>query len=139
MKQLNVSEPAATLYLQVLALHDPTTANIKRWNQWPTKELAAASAELVAGEYVVVAKRERAGREIFLPGGWEPLKQPNLPIETWKLSMFGHHDTERLRGGSAAAIVCEGSIGGAFRIAWKRVTAGDSPRYQDAITKKKKK
>ena len=102
-------------------------------------QYATASSELAAGEHVVVAKRERAGRDIFLPGGWEPLKQPNLPIETWKLTMFGHHDAEHLRGGSADVIVCEGSIGGAFRIAWQRVMAGDTPRYQEAITKKKKK
>ncbi len=138
-KKLKVSESAAALYLQVLALYDPTAANVKRWNQWATKDYAAAASELVAAGHLVEAKRERAGRDIFLPGGWEPLKQPNLPIESWKLPLFGHANTDRLRGGSADRIVLHGSIAGHFQSTWSRIEHGDIPRYEDTITKKKRK
>jgi hypothetical protein len=138
-KKLKVSDSAAALYLQLLALHDPTAANVKRWNQWSTKEYAAAAKELVATEHVVEAKRERAGRDYFLLGGWEPLKQPNLPIESWKLPLFGYSNTEQLRGGGADRIVLQGSIAAHFESAWSRFEQGDVPRYEEAVTKKKRK
>lgn len=138
-KKLKASESAATLYLQVLALHDPTAANVKRWNQWSTKEYAAAAKELVEAAHLVEAKRERAGRDVFLPGGWEPLKIPNLPIESWKLPLFGYTNTDRLRGGGAERIVLHGSIAAHFRSAWSRIEQGDVPRYEEVATKKKRK
>jgi hypothetical protein len=138
-KRMKTSEAAATLYLQVLALHDPTAANIKRWNQWTTKEYTTAAKELMNGHHIVEAKRERAGRDIFLPGGWEALKTPNLPIESWKLPLFGYTGTDSLRGGGATRIVLHGSIIAHFESAWTRIEQGDVPRYEEAITKKKRK
>ncbi|MGV3484396.1 MAG: DNA-binding protein, partial [Planctomycetaceae bacterium] len=138
-KKLKVSTEAAALYLQVLALHDPTAVNVKRWNGWSTKEYAAAAKELVDAEHLVEAKRERAGRDIFLPGGWEPLKQPNLPIESWKLPLFGHANADRLRGGGADRILLLDSIAAHFQAAWSRAEQGDVPRYDEALTKKKRK
>jgi hypothetical protein len=129
-KQLQVSTAAATLYLQVLALHDPTNAKINQWNGWTSKQLGAASAELIAGEHLVEAKRSRAGRTHFLPGGWEPLKAPNLPLETWKLTMFGYANTDALRGGDANLIVCPRPAADQFHLAWQRVKSGDAPKYE---------
>ncbi len=130
MKQLPLSEEAAVFYLQLLSLHDCTSVNVKTWNAWTTAQLKTATSELVDGEHVVTAKRGRAGRDVFLPGGWEPLKLPNLPIETWKLPMFGHQNTDQLRGGSASLIVCPRSVGDQFRLAWQRVVDGDPPKYE---------
>ena len=138
-KQLKVDEMAAALYLQILALSDPTSANLKLWNGWSTKQIQSFSATLLEKELLVEAKRERAGREIFLPGGWEPLKTPNLPIETWKLPMFGYKNTEQLRGGMAKFIVYEGPIASLFENAWNRWKAGDVPAYAEAPTKSNKK
>jgi hypothetical protein len=141
-KQLDVEPSAATLYLQLLALPDPTTSNIKTWNGWNAKQYQNAAMQLVAKEFVLQAKRERAGREHFLPGGWEALKAPNLPIETWKLALYGYENTESLRGGSAEKIVPQGSIASLFQRAWKRWLDGDRPAYTEApikTTKPKKK
>ena len=138
-KVLKVDEMAAALYLQILALPDPTLANLKMWNGWSTKQIQSSSATLLEKELLVEAKRERAGREQFLPGGWEPLKAPNLPIETWKLSMFGYENTELLRGGMAEFIVFEGPIATLFETAWNRWKAGDVPAYAEAPTKSSKK
>jgi hypothetical protein len=138
-KQLKVDEMAAALYLQILALSDPTSANLKLWNGWSTKQIQSFSATLLEKELLVEAKRERAGREIFLPGGWEPLKTPNLPIETWKLPMFGYENIEPLRGGMAEFIVFEGPIASLFEKAWNRWKAGDVPAYAEAPTKSNKK
>jgi hypothetical protein len=138
-KQLKVDEMAAALYLQILALSDPTSANLKLWNGWSTKQIQSFSATLLEKELLVEAKRERAGREIFLPGGWEPLKTPNLPIETWKLPMFGYENIEPLRGGMAEFIVYEGPIACLFENAWNRWKAGDVPAYAETPTKSNKK
>ncbi len=138
-KKLQVDEMAAALYLQILALPDPTSANIKLWNGWNAKQIQAFSEPLLEKELVVEAKRERAGRELFLPGGWETLKAPNLPIETWKLSLFGYENTEPLRGGMAEFIVFEGPIASLFEEAWNRWKAGDVPAYTEAPIKTKKK
>ena len=132
-KDQGISDHAATLYLQILALPDPTSKNIQGWNGWKPAEYKKAAAELVDKELVVSAKRSRAGRDIFLPGGWEPLKLPNLPVETWKLSMYGHDGTDRLRGGNAALLVCKRPVPSQFRFAYNRVTEGDAPRYEETL------
>jgi hypothetical protein len=137
-QQLKVDEMAAALYLQILALPDPTSANIKLWNGWSAKQIKSSNAALLEKELVVEAKRARAGRELFLPGGWEPLKSPNLPIETWKLPMFGYENPDRLRGGMAEFIVFEGPITSLFEMAWNRWKAGDVPAYAEAPNQSKK-
>ncbi|TWU01630.1 DNA-binding protein [Neorhodopirellula pilleata] len=133
-KKFKISEEAATWYLQLLALHDCSDARIKQWNGWSAAQLKKTKPELLDGGLVVTAKRSRAGRDVFLPGGWEALKLPNLPIETWKLPMFGHTNTDRLRGGYAGLIVCPRPVGEQFRVAWQRVVDGDAPKYEEAMT-----
>lgn len=132
-KKCKLSEDAATLYLQLLALPDCTAVNIKSWNDWTTARFKKASEELVAGEYVVSAKRSRAGRDVFLPGGWEALKLPNLPIETWKLPLFGYTNSEPLRGGYASLIVCPRTLPDQFAKAWQRIEDGDTPKYEEEM------
>ncbi len=89
-------------------------------------------------ELVVEAKRERAGESCF--ARWlGTTKSTNLPIETWKLSLFGYENTEPLRGGMAEFIVFEGPIASLFEEAWNRWKAGDVPAYTEAPIKTKKK
>jgi hypothetical protein len=137
-KQLSLDHSAAILYLQFLALPDPTTSNIKAWNQWKTNQFQSAASLLLEKELIVQAKRERAGREYFLPGGWEAIKAPNLPLETWKLPLYGYESTDSLRGGTAEKIVPLGSITSLFQQAWKRWLDGDRPAYAEAPIKQSK-
>ncbi|GGY10680.1 hypothetical protein GCM10010299_13280 [Streptomyces tanashiensis] len=84
--ELGVGEDAAALYLQLAALAAPTDRNVRRWNGWSTTRHAEVRAELLATGAVLEAKRARAGRTLFLPGGWTELKAPHLPLETVKLT-----------------------------------------------------
>jgi hypothetical protein len=133
--ELGLGADAAALYLQLLALPDPTDRNVAQWTGWKPARLKAARAELAATDLVVEAKRPRAGRSLFLPGGWLALKVPHLPLERWKLPL--------LIGG-------EGAISGLgivipvappprlFDLAWARVRAGDPPRFDDLVTERRR-
>ncbi|WP_166824249.1 hypothetical protein [Thalassoroseus pseudoceratinae] len=127
-----IDESAAALYLQVLSLPDPTTANLKLWNDWKTAELNKAVKELKAKELVLEAKRSRAGRSFFLPGGWEALKLPHLPIETWKLPLFGiERDSEGGLVMPLSRILPTKPVHQLFHDAWERVKNGDEPEYEE--------
>lgn len=132
MKELSVSEDAAMYYLQLLTLADPTDANVKAWNDWKTATLKKATSELLETERVLEAKRSRAGRKVFLPGGWEALKTPHLPLETWKLSLF---DIARDSSGRPAPplsrILPLRPVHQLFAQAWQRVIDGDEPKYEE--------
>jgi hypothetical protein len=134
--QFGIRKESASLYLQVLALPDPTQKNLCTWNSWSTKQLAEYAQELIAKELVVQAKRSRSSRDIFLPGGWEALAAPNLPIESWKLPMYGYQNTEALRGGGAEMIVWQETVDELFQRAWQRVCTGDAPRYEEVEPKR---
>ncbi|MEJ8640444.1 hypothetical protein WKI68_01365 [Streptomyces sp. MS1.HAVA.3] len=86
---------AAALYLALLAMPDPTDRNTARWTGWKPARLKAARAELAATDLVVEAGRSRAGRTLFLPGGWSDMSSPTLPVEQWKLPMYGLTAGER--------------------------------------------
>ncbi|MDL4777430.1 DNA-binding protein [Actinomadura xylanilytica] len=121
---------AAGVYLALLALPDPTDRNVARWTGWKPARLKAARAELAASGLVVEGRRARAGRSLFLPGGWEALKTPHLPLETWKLPFF-HVLESPLWGGkkrtALGAILPYEPVPGLFRRAWQRVQDGDAP------------
>lgn len=136
---LNLSSETATLYLQLLALPDPTMKNVRQWNDWSAKEWTEATDDLIAKELVVQAKRPRAGRDVFLPGGWEALALPNLPIESWKLPLFGYDSIDAFRGYNAELIVCQDTLHALFQRAWERVAAGDPPRYEEAQLQRERK
>jgi hypothetical protein len=123
-----LSADAATLYLQLLALPDPTDRNVARWTGWKPARLTAARKELAATEHVVEAKRTRAGRSLFLPGGWLALRAPHLPVERWKIPLL----TLEEDGSSALDVVVPvAPLPRLFELAWQRITAGDTPRFDE--------
>ncbi|MFC5644851.1 DNA-binding protein [Kitasatospora cinereorecta] len=117
---------AAALYLMLLAMPDPTDRNTARWTGWRPARLKAARAELAATDLVVEASRTRAGRTLFLPGGWSEQRSPYLPLETWKLPLL-------LGGGSTALGVQLPAEppAGLYRRAWQRLLDGDLPRFEE--------
>ncbi|MEV6848221.1 hypothetical protein [Actinoplanes sp. NPDC051411] len=116
--RFGLSLDAAAYYLQVLALPDPTDKAVQGWNGWKPARLKAAQQELVAAKLLVAAKRERAGRGVFLPGGWQPDRAPRLPMETWKQPLYPGRRVTR-------------SLPELFAAAWARIVEGDVPRYRD--------
>lgn len=131
-KKFEVSENAAAYYLQVLTLHDPTDKNVKTWNGWTAAQIKKAAAELVERDLVLEAKRARAGRKVFLPGAWEALKSPHLPLETWKLPLY---QLDRAASGYTEPILDRilplEPVDSLFDKAWKRLASGDVPRYEE--------
>ncbi|MEP3482475.1 MAG: hypothetical protein ABJZ55_24755 [Fuerstiella sp.] len=131
-KAKELSEEGAAYYLQLLCLPDPTDRNVKRWNNWTPATLKKASNELLESNLVLEAKRARAGRKLFLPGGWEALKAPHLPLETWKLPLFNmYRDTYDRATPVLPLIVPLQPVHTLFEAGWKRITSGDEPRYEE--------
>ncbi|MER5350015.1 hypothetical protein ABT093_06750 [Kitasatospora sp. NPDC002551] len=130
-KTHELGEDAAVVYLQLLALPDPTDRNVARWTGWKPARLKKARAELLASGLVVEAKRARAGRTLFLPGGWQEAKAPGLPVETWKAGLYPlptHH-----------AALPKLPVPELFTRAWQRVTDGDAPGFEQLQTGKRRK
>ncbi|MGV9342319.1 hypothetical protein [Streptomyces sp. NPDC003688] len=119
-----LGEDAAVLYLQLLALPDPTDRNRTRWTGWKPARAKKARAELTASGLVVEAKRPRAGRTLFLPCGWRDLKSPALPVETWKEGLY-----------PVGRAVPPLPVPELFHRAWERVRAGDGPAYEELTTR----
>lgn len=82
----DVSQDAAALLLQTLALPEPTKANVLLWNQWGSPQYDSAAAELVKRKLVVQASVPGAGRKIFGLGTIVKKTKLNLPIEASKTS-----------------------------------------------------
>ncbi|MFF5158258.1 hypothetical protein ACFY3N_18805 [Streptomyces sp. NPDC000348] len=122
-----LGEDAAALYLQLLALPDPTDRNRARWTGWKPAHAKKARAELAATGLVVEAKRARAGRTLFLPCGWLDLKSPGRPVEIWKQGLYPVHD----RAGAVPLL----PVPELFTRAWDRVRAGDAPAYEELTTR----
>ncbi|WP_223206202.1 hypothetical protein [Streptomyces xanthii] len=122
-----IGADAAALYLQLLALPDPTDRNVARWTGWKPARLKKARAELAATDLVVEAKRARAGRALFLPGGWLALKSPALPVEAWKSGLYP------VPGDSRAVPMLP--VPELFAVAWQRVRSGDVPAYEELTTR----
>ncbi|MFK3728679.1 DNA-binding protein [Streptomyces sp. NPDC088090] len=124
---------AATLYLMLLALPDPTDRNTARWTGWKPARLKAARAELAATDLVVSAVRARAGRSLFLPGAWVDQPAPLLPVEQWKLSLFGVPAGGRPLLG---ALVPAEPVAELYARAWRRIADGDLPRFEELKVKR---
>ncbi|MEU6311021.1 DNA-binding protein [Streptomyces sp. NPDC047014] len=124
---------AATLYLVLLAMPDPSDRNTARWTGWKPARLKAARAELAATELVVTADRSRAGRSLFLPGGWADMPSPTLPVEQWKLPLYGLTAGGRPPLGVLAPAE---PVAALYRRAWQRVREGDVPRFEELKVKR---
>jgi hypothetical protein len=127
-KEYGLGEDAATLYLMLLAMPDPTDRMTARWTGWKPARLKAARAELAATDLVVGATRTRAGRSLFLPGGWAEQPAPRVPLERWKLPLFDIVDGDRA---SFGVIVPTEPVADLYRRAWQRVREGDAPRFEE--------
>lgn len=128
--KLQLSESAATLFLQTLTLAEPGIKQVQQWNGWSAPVYRKAAAELVEHGLVLEAKRARAGRSHFLPGGWEDLKAPNLPLESWKFPLYG---LERSAGSlrvPLGIVLPLQPLHQLFEAAWARVEAGQGPAYE---------
>lgn len=124
-KEHGLSEDAAAVYLMLLAMPDPTDRHVARWTGWKPARLRQARAELAATDLVVEATRNRAGRSLFLPGGWTELRSPRLPLEHWKAPLFDlaeDQNTPLVPAEPAAAL---------YGRAWRRVRDGDAPRFAE--------
>ncbi|MEU8620629.1 DNA-binding protein [Streptomyces sp. NPDC048623] len=119
---------AATLYLMLLAMPDPTDRNTARWTGWKPARLKAARAELAGTDLVVSAVRARAGRSLFLPGAWAEQSSPVLPVEQWKLPMYGVGAGNQPVLG---ALVPTEPAAELFARAWRRILDGDVPRFEE--------
>ncbi|GAA2658799.1 MULTISPECIES: hypothetical protein [Actinosynnema] len=122
---------AAALYLQLLALPDPTDANAARWTGWKPARLKKARAALADTDLVVGGKRSRAGRSLFLPGGWLDQRKPRLPLEVWKTSLYGG---VTYPDHSTGVIAPAEPVADLFARAWERVLTGDAPAYDQLTT-----
>jgi hypothetical protein len=138
-KKRKLSEDAAVLYAQLLAVPDPTAANVGAWNGWPAAQVKKAAAELVGRKLVLEATRARAGRSIFLPGEWVELKAPWLPIEAWKLGHLVEFDLNPREPCPAGGPLVLRPFEELFAAAWQRVLSGDEPVYEEVKRKKKSK
>ncbi|MFJ9896034.1 DNA-binding protein [Streptomyces sp. NPDC091280] len=127
-KEYDLGEDAATLYLMLLAMPDPTDRATARWTGWKPARLKAARAELAATDLVVQATRTRAGRSLFLPGGWAEQPSPRVPLERWKLPLFDLVVNDQAPLG---VIVPTEPAADLYRRAWQRVREGDAPRFEE--------
>ncbi|WP_017589733.1 hypothetical protein [Nocardiopsis ganjiahuensis] len=126
---LGLSEDAARLYLQFLALLEPTDKLVRAVNGWTPARHRKAGAELQERGLVLAAKRSRAGRTLFLPGEWVEVKQaPNLPFENWKRTLYGLQGSgSGLHGSLYGRHLPVRPLPEIFAEAWQRVRAGDAP------------
>ena len=131
-KKYDLSDNGAIAYLQMLAMHDCSSKNLKLWNDWSTGDYNKAMKELEEAKLLLKAKRSRAGRNHFLPGGWEEMKAPDLPIETWKVPLFQlrRNDNGKVKGPLNAILPLD-PCHLLFEKAWQRVLDGDQPSYEE--------
>jgi hypothetical protein len=114
---------AAALYLQLLAGPDPTVRRIREWNGWDGPAFERAAAQLVQRGLAIRARRPRAGRDLFLPGPWDELKAPDLPVESWRLRLYGGRPLGRL--------LALRPLHHLFEEAWRLVAAGQGPGFEE--------
>ena len=123
-KAKKLSPDAACHYLQLLGLCEPTAKAVQLWNGWKPAQYQKTCEELLTKKLVVTGKRERAGREVFLPGAWEKGKDKSLPTEGWKKALYPQSasPTRTLPTRPLPEIWVE---------AWKRIEAGDVPKLEE--------
>jgi hypothetical protein len=127
---LGLEEDPAALYLQLLTLLEPTDRNLRLWNGWTAARHKKAVTVLAERDLVLAAKRARAGRGVFLPGGWAEATSPDLPLETWKLPLYdlSMPAVGRYAKGPLRRFLPLRPLTELFAAAWQRVLDGDGPR-----------
>lgn len=132
-QRYDLPEESATYYLQLLALIEPTDANIRAWNDWRNKDIDAAAAPLVDKKLILEAKRPGARRSRFLPGGWLPAAPGSKATEVWKAPLY-----LMWRDTKARPVVWASPLLSThrrlFTDAWQRVRDGDAPGYEQLRT-----
>lgn len=123
-----VDDEAAALYLQMLALPNPTKKQVLLFNGWKPAQYETAAATLVKKKLLIEGKRERAGRDVFLPGGWEK-KSRGVSMETYKVPLYAHVSFDEPTVFTAVHAL--------YDRAAERWSAGEKPGFVD-VTKRKK-
>lgn len=136
MTELELPEDAARYWLQLLALPNPTDKNLKLWNGWQKKQRVQAAEPLLAQELIVEAKRSRAGRSYFLPGGWQEASSPHLPLEVWKAPQLALADEAKVTPAVHHRVFVLTGYRQQFRDAWDRYRSGDRPGYTELRTER---
>ncbi|MFC5748054.1 hypothetical protein [Actinomadura rugatobispora] len=121
----SLEEDPATLYLQLLALQNPTDRNIRTWNVWKPARHKKAVAALLERGLVVEERRMRAGRSVFLPGGWVTAKKPVPPMERWKAELLG---LQLIGDAIRSSPWPHGPLPEIFTAAWQQTLNGGGPR-----------
>ncbi len=108
---------------------------MQQWNDWKPGAWKKAVEALVAKGLVVEGKRPRAGREHFLEGGWEELSAPDLPLESWKIPLYGltRNENGKLRAPFGQVLPLE-PLHTLFAKAWARYAGGDRPALEAVKT-----
>ena len=132
---LGLPEASSRYWLQLLALHNPTDRNVEGWNAWKKTARVEAAAPLLEKGLVLEAKRSRAGRTLFLPGGWQEASSPHLPMEVWKAPFYDLLDTLKVepKQGVVVPLVPYHQL---FVEAWRRYREGDVPGYEELRTER---
>ena len=132
-KSLGVPEDSARYWLQILALIFPSDKNVESWNSWSKKQRLAAAAPLLEAGLLVEAKRARAGRSLFLPGGWQEASTPHKPMEVWKAPFYDLTDATKVTPRHDVVVPLV-PLGRLFEDAWQRYVDGDVPGYTELRT-----
>lgn len=130
---LDVPPDSARYWLQLAALPNPTDRVVQEANGWTKAVRTKAAAPLQDKGLVVEAKRARAGRTLFLPGGWQEASAPNPPMEVWKAPFFGLAEAAKVTP-ILGAVTYLGSMPALFADAWQRYADGDTPGYEELRT-----
>lgn len=83
----------------LLAMPDPTDRMTARRTGWKSARYKPARDELAAGELPFEATRTRAGRSLFLPGGWARAKTPGFDAVSFRRQLGGPAAGRRRDGG----------------------------------------
>ncbi|WP_327140166.1 hypothetical protein [Nocardia sp. NBC_01327] len=121
--KLQLDTDAATLYLQLLTLLDPTDRNIRRWNGWKTAHHKTIEEHLITRNLLLRDERKRAGRTAFLPGPW--VGKPGM--ELWKLPLHDLVMQFRNTVENPGLSTPRRALPDLFHAAWQRIRTGDLP------------
>ncbi|MBX3184666.1 MAG: hypothetical protein KF915_18700 [Polyangiaceae bacterium] len=124
---LDVDEDSAALYLQMLTLPNPNKRLILQVNEWTPARYQKACSALTKKKLLLEGKRERAGRDVFLPGAWEK-NVGGIPMEAYRAQLY---DVPLF-----GMPLLGGPTHEAFAAAWARWSAGDRPGFEDVEKKR---